>query len=173
MKIIIINGPCGVGKSTAAVVVHSENPRSFLIDIDAQSRFISHYADKENQEYRWDLSIAITHSLLDLVLGRGEDVYIDKMIYDPKTLDSYYKIAKKHGAEVIEIIVWADKETVMKRAEDRGWHEGGLLTKEKCEIFWHKIEELKKERPQAHIIDTTKMSPEEVIEEVRRITKQS
>lgn len=173
MKVIIMNGPCGVGKSTAVSAVHADDSRSFLIDVDAQSRFIAHYADFENREYRWDLTIEITHALMDLVLARGENVYIDKMVYAPETIDSYYKFAKKHGAEVIEIIMWADKETVMKRAEDRGWHDGGLLTPEKCEMFWHKIEELKKERPKAHVLDTTNLNPKEVIEEVKKIIKQS
>jgi deoxyadenosine/deoxycytidine kinase len=45
MKLIILNGPCGVGKSTVAQKLHEVIPLSFLLDIDAQRRFISKHRE--------------------------------------------------------------------------------------------------------------------------------
>lgn len=74
-----------------------------------------------------------------------------------------------YGANVYEIILWAPKETIMKRANERGWIEGGLLTPEKCELFWNKINELKNNRPQAYVINTENITDDELYRQVTKI----
>ena len=165
MKLIIINGPCGVGKSTIAEKLHASMPLSYLLDIDAVSRNISHY--REYREERWELNVAIAKATINAVLDLKRDIIVEKMIYAPETLDAYRKIGKEHGADVTEIILWAPKDVVMKRAEDRGWREG-LLTPEKCEMFWDKINELKDNRPEATIIDISALSEEDALQTVQK-----
>ena len=164
--IILINGACGVGKSTLAASLHETMPLSFLCDIDAQMRFISHY--REHQQERREMTLAIAESIVETLLRLGRDIIVDKMIFDPKVIDSYYVLAKKYGADVHEIILWAPKVVVMKRADDRGWREDGLLTPEKCEMFWEKIDELKNQRTDAVIIDTSELKPEDILKQVQQ-----
>ncbi len=164
MKLIIINGPCGVGKSTFAKKLHKDMPLSFLLDIDAQSRFISGY--KENPAERWELTSFISQSIIDACLSAERDVIVDKIIYDADLLDSYHVIAKHHGAEVVELILWADKETTLKRAEGRGWQEDKHLTRESCAWFWDEIEKVKEARRGAIIIETDGLSEKEVEEKI-------
>jgi broad-specificity NMP kinase len=57
----------------------------------------------------------------------------------------------------------------MKRAHERGWKEGGLLTPQKCELFWEKINELKQNRLQAHVINTENINIDEVYTQVTKI----
>ncbi len=167
MKLIIINGPCGVGKTIVAEKVHDSMPLSFRVDVDAQARFMSHY--REYREERWELTFAVTMAIMEACFKLGHDVIVEKMVYDPKTLDQYRALAKKFKAEIHEIILWADKDTVMKRAGDRGWRENSLLTPEKCERFWNQIDELKDKRKDATIIDTSELSIEKVVGEVKKI----
>lgn len=167
MKLIIINGPCGVGKSTLAEKLHQSMPTSFLLDIDAQRRFMSQYRDY--REESWELSRALGRAILKTCMELKLDVIVDKMLYDEETLDSYHVIAQEHRVDVTEMILWATKEKVMQRAEDRGWREEGLLTPEKCERFWHEIDALKEKRPQAHLIDTSELSDEEVFKEAQKL----
>ncbi len=169
MNMIIINGPCGVGKTTLAAGLHETMPLSFLFDIDAQMRFISHY--REYQEERREITLALSQAIIDTILRLGRDIIIDKMIFDPGVIDSYYALAKKYGADVHEIILWAPKEVVMKRADDRGWRKDGLLTPEKCEMFWNNIDELKHQRTKAVIIDTQQQSEEETLKRVLELIK--
>ncbi len=166
-KLIIINGPCGIGKSTTAKNLHESMPLSYLVDVDEIGRNISHY--REYREERWELREAVAFATVDAALSVDRDAVVEKMIFWENVLDKYREIGEKHGAEIHEIILWAPKEFVMKRAEDRGWREGGLLTPEKCEQFWHEIDELKDKRPDAHIIDVTKLSEEEVLEEIKKV----
>jgi hypothetical protein len=45
------------------------------------------------------------------------------------------------------------------------------LTPEICELFWDKINELKENRPQAHIINVENIIEEDVYLEVAKIVK--
>lgn len=166
MKLIIINGPCGVGKSSIATRLHEACPLSFLLDIDSLRRLFSQY--KEKREESRDASLKLAEIIVDSCLDMGHDVIIDKMQFDADVLDKYYEIAKEKGVVVKEIILWASKEVVMERAQARGWKEGGSLTPEKCEAFWHQIDEMKDKRPNAVIIDTSHISMDETYVEVEK-----
>jgi broad-specificity NMP kinase len=167
MKIIILNGPCGVGKSTVAARLHDTLPLSFLLDIDAQRRFISQF--REYQDESRGLTLDVSRGIVSACLEAEKTVIIDKMIFDSSVLDGFYAIAEGIGAPVYEIILWAPKEVVMKRAYDRGFREGGLLTPEKCEYFWEQIDALKSIRPQANVIHVENMTPDDVFKTVSQI----
>jgi deoxyadenosine/deoxycytidine kinase len=63
MKIIIINGPTGIGKSTISRMVHKDLPLSFLLSIDEQRRYISHY--RENRIESRDLVRNLALGVID------------------------------------------------------------------------------------------------------------
>lgn len=168
MKLIVINGPCGVGKSTVALRLHNKIPLAFLLDVDAQTRFISHY--KEYGEERRELMKAISMGIIDSCLSVGCTVIVDKMTFDPQILDAYHALGEKHHAETYEIILWAPKNVVMSRANARGWVEGGMLTPEKCERFWNEIDALRRQRALAKVIDTNDLNEEGLLQELERVT---
>lgn len=169
MKLILINGPCGIGKSTLALKVHKSIPLSYLLDLDAHTRNISHY--REYHAERWELSTVIARGIIEATLSVGRDVVLDKMIYEPLVIDSFYKIAKKYNANVYEIILWAPKDEVMKRADERGWKKGGLLTPEKCERFWNEIDKLKEGRPLSKLINVSGLNEGDVLNKVLGLLK--
>ncbi len=82
------------------------------------------------------------------------------------SLDMLREVAEKHGAEVHEIILWADKQTVLQRLEERGYKPHGLLTPEKAEMFWEEIDKFKDTRKEAVVIDTSSLTPGEVYDKV-------
>ncbi|MBT4857305.1 AAA family ATPase [Candidatus Uhrbacteria bacterium] len=168
MKLIIINGPCGVGKSTLAEQIHADIPLSFLMDSYAQIRCISNY--QNFGEERWEMTVAIANSLIDSMLGLGRDVVVDMMVYSSEVLDFFYEIAKRHGAEVHEILLTAPRDIVIGRAEKRGWH-GGLLSREKVGYIWDRLEGLKELRDKANLIDTNDREVSEIYTEVKDLIK--
>lgn len=161
MNVIILNGPCGAGKSTSAALLHRELPGSVLVNIDDLRRLISGY-NKSSKE-SWVFSMTIAQHMLRTALKDGRDVIVDKMIYDQQVLDDLHAIAEEYSAQTHEFIIWADKETVMERANARGYKPDGLFTPEKCERFWHEIDALRTVRERATIIDTTENEPEAVV----------
>jgi len=166
MKLIIINGPCGVGKSTTAALLHAQLPKAFYLDIDAQRQFISQY--HEYHEESFSLSMKIALAIVETALEAGHDVIVDKMLFDDAVIDRLLKIGRSCGADTYEVILWASKEEVMRRAEVRGYRPGSLFTPEKCERFWNEIRDLKTRRPQAIVIDVETLEIEEVVKELRK-----
>lgn len=160
MKLILINGPTGIGKSTVAQKIHQARPLSFLVDIDALRRYISGY--REYKDESKGLSILVSESLVETCLKSGHDVIIDKVFTDVEMVDRFIELGKKYNAEVHEFVLNASKELVIKRAKERGYIENSLLTPEKVVKFWEEIQEYITKRPQAVVIDIETLSQEEV-----------
>ncbi|MEK7072992.1 MAG: AAA family ATPase [Patescibacteria group bacterium] len=169
MNLVIINGPCGIGKSTVASALHQTMPLSFLVDIDAIRRLISGY--REHAEESGQSSFLVVLAMIDAYIQTGHDVIVEKMLFDETRLDRMIALATQRNAHVTEVMLWASKDFVLKRAADRGYREDGLLTPEKCERFWNEMNELKAKRPHATIIDVENLSPEEVVERIRTAVK--
>jgi len=168
MKLIILNGPPGVGKSTVAEKLHADMPLSLLIVVDAWRKQISEWREyrKESQV----LAYKITSVSVDAYLAEGHDVIIDKAILnDDTTLDMLIGVGKKRDANIYEIVLTASKEIVLERAEKRGFNPKGLLTLEGVEHLWNLSQELKETRPNAEVIDTSTATPEEVYEKVKSL----
>lgn len=171
MKLIILNGPTGVGKTTLAKQLKEKLPMSLSIHFDELRRMIGNYREKrdESRVYTFELAFA----MMKLAFEKKRDVLIDKIMYDrieeafgERTIDMITALGKEYKADMHEFILWADKETVMKRLEERGEVTGGLLTKEKAELFWEEMNKFKDERKEARIIDTSHLSADEVFEQV-------
>ncbi len=167
MKLIIINGPVGVGKTTLAKQLQTKLPLSFFFHFDEMRRHIGAYHEYkvESRNLTYELAFSCAEKCFEL----GKDMIIDKIMYndaekgtEKPTLDVLHAIANKYGAEVHELLIWADKEVVLKRLDERGYKPHGLLTPEKAELFWEKMNEFKSNRKQAIIIDSNNLSPEEV-----------
>ncbi len=167
MKLILINGPSGVGKSTVAEKLHREIPLSLLVEVDVWRRFISAY--KEHREESLKLAYQYTVSAIDSYLKTGNSVIVDKVILDaPDILNAITALGQKYGAEIHEFVLVADKQKVVERAAQRGYSADSLLTPQKVEELWESAEKFKSERPGAIVIDTNDLSPEAVYDLVKK-----
>lgn len=167
MRLIIINGPCGIGKSTVAKKLHTLFPLAFLLDIDAQRRYINQYQSLNQESGVLVNKIAL--GIVEVCLQDGRDLIVEKKISDIDFLDALVLIGNRYSAQVIEVILWAPKDVVMKRAAERGYREEGLFTSEKCERFWDEINILKNNRPRAHLINVEGLGEDQIVEQVRKL----
>lgn len=166
MKLIILNGACGAGKSTVAERLHSDLPMSLLVVVDTWRKLISEW--REHRKESQVLGYKIAWVSVDAYLAEGHDVVVDKAILnDYKTLEELVRIGKAHGAQIYEFIITASKEIVMERATARGFSPNGLLTLESVEHLWELSQDLKEKRTDAIYIDTSALSPDEVYKRVR------
>lgn len=167
MKLILINGPVGVGKSTVSMYLHRDIPNSVLIDVDELRRSIPNY--KEQRKESLLLAYEKTKDALMEHLKKGETVIIDKAIGSSETLDSFIQVGKECGAGVREIILFASKEVVQRRADERGYKPGGLLTRERVGELWDESDRLRRNRQSLVVIDTNSLSIEETYEKVKHV----
>ena len=168
MKLIILNGPAGVGKSTLARRLHEDAPMSLLLNIDNWRKQISHW--RENRRESQVLSYKTATVAIGAHLEESYDVIVDKAILnDDSTLDALVGVGRKHNAQIYELVLTAEKEVIARRAFERGFDPNGLLNAEMVEKLLELSQELQKTRPEARVIDTTHLTPDEVYEIVREI----
>ncbi len=164
MKLIIINGPTGVGKSTLAARLHEEMPSSVLLDIDELRRTIPNYRERGEESLR--LAYDMAAGAIGNAHQAGKDVIVDKTIGDESIFERFMEAAREHGAEAYEFLLFGSKDSVQARADARGYRPGSLLTPEKVGMHWERANELKDKRPNAMVIDTSNLSSEEVFKTV-------
>ncbi len=160
MKLIILNGPSGIGKSTVAKRLHADMPDSTLIDVDELRRSIPDY--KTHRQESSMLSYQKAGVLIEESFKAKKSVILDKTISYSDTIDSFVAIAKKFDVKVYEFILFADKEILQKRADERGYLPGSLLTRNRVGELWEKSDALRKERKNAIVIDTGQMTVDEL-----------
>jgi len=166
MKLIIINGPCGVGKSTAALEIQKELSLSLLIDVDALRATIGGYRD--NREDSLKLSYMHAVVLAASHLEAGYSVIIEKAVFkDDWFLDALKTLAEKRAVEFYELLLTASRGAVVERAEKRGFRPGGMLTPERVGEFWDYSQVFLARRPEVTVVDTTNQSTQETVAKIR------
>jgi predicted kinase len=168
MKLIILNGPSGVGKSTIAALLHKELSGSVLIDIDELRRTIPNYKERREESLR--LSYEYAANAIELNLTEGKEVIVDKCLSYSDTIDLFISKGREVGAEIYEFLLFAEKAIVRKRADERGYKPNSFLTPEKVDELWEKSNKLREERKDAVIINTTNLTLEEIYEIVKKTT---
>jgi predicted kinase len=172
MKLIFINGPCGVGKSTLAHNIHNQLSMSVRIDIDEIRRLIADY--REHRQASGLLAFELAFGMIESALKNGCDVIIDKIMFNysksPKNyLQEFQELAKKYQAEFLEFILKADKKVIVDRVIKRGLDKKSLLTMDRVEEFCDEIDNFIPQRKKAKLIETTNLTEIEVFEKVWKI----
>lgn len=172
MKIIIINGPIGVGKSTLASSLHKKLERqTFLLDVDTLRSHVSHWRENKKETSQW-----IAKNCMQLIMSAadaGYDVIFDKVIagadheisavwnsllYD---IDTF---AQARNIAVQEIHLVADRDVVFARYKERNEMQGIDVVEERFDFFFENIQQFLRTRHHAHTIDVTQLSHENVLE---------
>lgn len=174
MKLIIINGPAGVGKSTVARRIHQDMPLSVYIDVDEIRKNINNYAEERRTSGL--LAFEISLKIVSCSLENGHDVILDKMMYEfikedrsRDIIDDYISCGNMHDAEIHEIILWADLNTVQERSFNRGYQEPRIMTHDRVEHFYEKISSYRLTRENANILDTSTLTRMQVYDNIKRI----
>jgi|JI10StandDraft_1071094.scaffolds.fasta_scaffold1276681_1 predicted kinase len=165
-KLFLINGTAGVGKSTIAKKIHQAIPFSLYISVDEIKFSISHFEQDNDKAIALSLKMALL--MAQFYLEQGNSVIIDRMIWGGYTSISKMKnIADQLSIEFIHILLFADTETILERADKRGYSNfgKGTHTPEKILRFTNEFKEKEPEYVSTKI-DTTNLSEEKVWDEI-------
>jgi broad-specificity NMP kinase len=106
----------------------------------------------------------VSEAVIDACLRSGNDVIVDKAISNLEVISRFTLVAKKYSALVYEFVLNGSKEVVIKRAEERGYREGSLLTPAKLEKFWEDTQEYLEKRKDVLEVNTDILNKEEVFQ---------
>ncbi len=159
-KLVLVNGPPGVGKSTVARRYADEHPMTLALEIDVIRAMIGSWLEAADRSglaaRRIALRAAVTH------LEAGYDVIVPQLLTRREFVRELQGSAEKAGAEFQEVTLVDAKSAVLGRATRRVEPAGGfsaraLVAKQGSSLedaYDRYMEELAS-RPEAVVIDAS------------------
>lgn len=121
-KLIVLNGPLGIGKSTLARLYADDHPLTLNLDIDTVWAMLGRWREKKDTALPLSKQIAI--EMARVTLTAGHDVVIPQIIQDLELMLLLEQLAATCAADYYEILLYADKEESIRRFVERGKSQG-------------------------------------------------
>lgn len=119
-RLIHLNGPTGVGKSTIAARYAADHPRTLNLDADEIVRLIGGWRDDFHGTVGLVRPLALTMAITHL--SSGNDVVMPQLIMRHGERDRFADAAKSAGADYLEFVLLAPRETTINRYRRRDHH---------------------------------------------------
>lgn len=126
-RLIHLNGPSGVGKSTLARMYADRHPGVLDLDTDQVVCLIGGWRDSFWQTLGAARRIAV--AMAGAHLAAGHDVVMPQLVTGPGEVEGFEAVARDCGAEYREVVLMAGREQSVRRFERRS--AGG-------ELAWHR-----------------------------------
>lgn len=117
-RLILLNGPPGIGKSTLASRYVSDRPLSLALDIDTIRRALGKW--QEQPEAAGLLARAMAVAMARTHLLAGHDVVVPQYVARTDFLDELEATAAATGARYFEVYLTDDREAALARFHERG-----------------------------------------------------
>jgi predicted kinase len=112
-RLIHLNGPPGIGKSTLSALYADRHPGTLNLDVDTLHHLIGGWRDEQTDTWPavWSLvrTMAATH------LGGGRDVVLPQYLARVDEITRFEKLAREHGAAFREVVLIDDRKAAIER----------------------------------------------------------
>ena len=116
-RLVLLNGPPGVGKSTLAARYAAEHPGTLCLDIDVLRTMVGGWADDYGRTGALVRPAAL--GLLTAYLRESGDVVLPQLISRETELARFERAAADAGAGFVHVLLEVEPDTVVARFEGR------------------------------------------------------
>jgi len=171
MKLLLLNGHPGSGKTTVAQELRSVVPRLAILDVDLFRKFVSDYNYSPK-----DISLmwSVTQALIETYMKNGVSVLVDRCVDDNKSRLLLKKLAKKHNSQFHEVVLYTKTlNCAVDRVQNRPMKSlsKSKVTKINKRLISSLRKQVMKDAQRKDIIsfDTETLSIQKVVQEVSNI----
>jgi predicted kinase len=163
-RLILLNGPPGIGKSSLALRYLADHPLAFCMDIDGVRRLLGRWQELPQESGK--LARAMAVAMITEHLGRGYDVVVPQYLGRPAFIERLERAASDTGSTFHEAVLMDTRENAVVRFHARA-DDGGLTThhREAAAMtaggdgelgeMYDRLAALLDNRPRAHVLWTT------------------
>ena len=116
-RLLHLNGPPGIGKSTIAHLYADDHPGVLSCDIDLLRTLIGGWSD--DFELAGSLIRPAAIGMIEGYLAGGHDVVLPQLLVDPAEISLFEACATRAGAQFVERLLMDDRERVVERFNRR------------------------------------------------------
>jgi predicted kinase len=116
-RLIVLNGPPAIGKSTIARRYVDDHPLSLDLDIDSIRRLLGRWQDDPTRAGL--LARAMTLTMAREHLGAGHDVVLPQYLGRTQFLEQAEQVAARAGAQFHEFVLMDNRDEVVRRFNER------------------------------------------------------
>jgi predicted kinase len=178
-RLILLNGPPGIGKSTLAARYAAEHPLSLNLDLDTVRRMLG----------RWDehpidaglLARAMSLEMARVHLRAGHDVIVPQFLGRPQFIAQAEEVATSVGVPFLEFVLMDSRDDAVRRFQERtaaaataAHVEAGRLMDQfggqaALEAMYDRLLLVLSHRPNARVIQSRDGEPDAAYAELHRL----
>lgn len=116
-RLVHLNGPPGIGKSTLAALYADRNPGTLNLDVDQLHQLIGGWQDEETNT--WPIVSSLVRAMAATHLDGGRDVVVPQYHGRLEEIAVFEDLARMHGADFREVVLLDDREASIERFDRR------------------------------------------------------
>lgn len=117
-RLLLLNGPPGIGKSTIAEMYAARHPGTLSLDIDCLHRLVGGWQQRETRAHQLLRPTAL--AMATSYLGSRRDVVLPQYLATLEEIESFADAARQAGARFREFVLLDSREAAIERFEHRG-----------------------------------------------------
>jgi predicted kinase len=117
-RLIHLNGPPAVGKSTIAELYVADHPGTLLLDIDRLRMMVGGW--QEDFVGVGEVVRPLAQAMAQAHLAGERDVVMPQYLGDLREIEGFEHVATAAGAEFVEVVLMAEGESIVHRFAERG-----------------------------------------------------
>lgn len=176
-RLILLNGPPGVGKSTLARRYVDDHPPALSLDLDDVRRMLGGWRDDPVEAGL--LARALSLAMARTHLQGGHDVVLPQYLGRPDFLAEAEQVARDTGAEFVEVVLMDGRDEAVRRFTERAIetpaHADAALMMERfggrpaLEAMYDRLLLVLSHRPSARVIQSRDGGADEAYAELCRL----